>query len=140
MLAALRRLRSLTLWVTACVVLGPSALALCPDGAPAEAPPCHETGGTMDGTAMGGGPAEHGGAPDAPAHHEGPETACLSACCVAPTDLVDPAVVVSAPALAAALAVADVEAPGAPRAVRVTAARAHPPPGPTLLGTGRLRI
>ena len=135
MLATLRRLRSLALWVIACVVVGPSALALCPDAEPVEVAPCHETGEDM-----GNMPTGHGEGPDGPTHHGGQETACLSACCVAPGDLVDPAVTAPVPVPAVVLHATEVRGPVVAQTATATAARTHPPPGPTLLDTGRLRI
>ena len=139
-LATLRRLRSLALWVIVCVVAGPSAAAVCVDDVPVddvpvETPPCHEGAGeTPMHHEMPDAPVE----PSAPSHH-GSETACLSACCAAPGEGLDVAPVTPTPTAAVVLAVVEVEAPAAPVATAASA-RAHPPPGPTLLDTRRLRI
>lgn len=140
MLAALRRLRSLALWVVACVALGPSASALCPDGEAAEVPPCHDAAGTMGGVPMMGDMPMERSAPDGPMGHGDHETACLSACCAVAGDAVALVVVVPSAPLAAVVARAPRAEVAAVRAAPATAARAHPPPGPTLLDTGRLRI
>ncbi len=115
--------------MTVCVVAGPSASALCAGEMPPEAAPCHEAGEAMGDMPMG----------DMPMHH-GQETGCLSACCAAPNEGVGEAV--AAPVLTGAVVFAsvDVKPPAVAPASAPTAARTHPPPGPTLLDTGRLRI
>ncbi len=133
MLATLRRLRVLTAWLAVCVAGGPAAAAACAhvETAPA-APPCHETGDmAMAGMAHEPAPADH---------HDSSDAACFSACCAGLDARAEAAVVVPAPALAPVVRVVDVEAPVSAPVVVAAAARDHPPPGPDLLETGRLRI
>ena len=134
MLVALRRLRALAAWLAVCVVVAPSAAALCAHAEAAEpAAPCHESGGD---------PAMEGmthQAPPAPEH--GPsETACVSACCAGLGVRAEAPAVAPASALAPVVHAVEVEAPPRAPAVTAAAARDHPPPGPALIEIGRLLI
>ena len=127
-LTSLHRLHTLVLGAVLCLVVGPTAAALCATPAAAEAP-CHQAMGDMAGDSH---------PPDAGSTHDSQETACLSVCCAPPVQTTAPSALGASPVPPPVAALVQPWRSGA--TWPMPAAADPPPPSAVWLTTGRLLI